>query len=118
MTPPEADMCYDERVLAAIRAGLARPNTVVIVDTSDGPGYVPAAGSAHRPMTARVSVLDIASGDEVGEPTTITAAQPRLPQALHNRLLSVPRISGPGEAREFVARRYFYEFLSSCIVAA
>jgi hypothetical protein len=116
--PPEGNMIYDEGVLAAVKAGLARRDAVVIVDTSDSPGYAPAPGSGQRPLTAKVSVLDIASGDEVGEPMTIVAAQPQLPRALHNRLLSIPKTPGEGEAREFVARHFFYEFLTGCVAAA
>lgn len=115
--PPEAQMEFDDTVLEAVRAGLANSDHVVILDTSDGPGYGAGAAARQPCLTARVTVVALSSGTVVGDPTTVAKPAPHLPALLHERLLAVPAHVNNDEQREYVAQLFLYGFLTSCIAA-
>ena len=109
-------MEFDESALEAIRDGLQGQGSVVIVDTSDIPVSATGRGAPERISTATIRVFDIDSEDEQGEPKIIAKPQPQLPLTLRKRLLGVPKMVNNEEQKDYVAQRFFHEFLNGCLV--
>jgi hypothetical protein len=118
--PIEERMEFDQDVLSLVHDGLEDPDHALIVDCSDIPGRLdlPGGGST-RGLTARVLVVDFASGEVLTE-KTIMKEHPEFPKPLKNRLLAIP--AGEGEStvylRALAAERFVDEQLHACQAGA
>jgi hypothetical protein len=112
--PIEGRMEFDQSVLDYIKKQLENERHVVILDTSDVPGRMGHGPDATIGLGARITTMDIDSGDIVDE-TTITKSQPEFPSALRMKLLGVPRGMGDMNVvqRTFVAETFVSKYLDA-----
>ena len=110
--PIEERMEFDKDVLELLRKHLEATDHVVVLDTADIPGRIGSGTNPTRGLSARVSTIEIDSGEYVDE-EAIVKEKPEFPDPLKRKLVALPALT-PREnvlLRTYTAERFVGVYL-------